>query len=97
MFILPYHICTEEGNDCQKRLETCESEQSLEHREQYQAIDRQMLNNRRQKMDMSAGFADLREARRDSLVRDFIEKLKTKHESTTSSSNKDKEVIEEEK
>ena len=90
----------EEGNECHKRkqsLETSESLPSVNFREQYQSIDRQQLNNRRQKMDMSAGFSDLREARRDSLVREFIAKLKTKHESTIASSSIDKDKIEEEK
>ena len=53
---------------------------------------------RRNKIDISAGFSNLKEEKRDSYVREFIDKLKEKTQSsTTGSTSKSSDVSEESK
>ena len=53
--------------------------------------------NRRNKLDISSGFTDLKAQSTDTYVREFIDKLKTSRESTITSSNDTAKGIEEEK
>ena len=45
------------------------------------------LDGRRNKIDITSGFTDLKEERRDSYVREFIDKLKEKTSSSNMSSS----------
>ena len=80
-----------------KRLQSSESNTSQELRSLYQAIDREKLVNRRQKVDMSAGYISLKDERRDSMVRGFIDKLKSKHESSVTLKDNENDVENENK
>ena len=53
--------------------------------------------NRRNKIDISAGFTNLKEERRDSYVREFIDKLKEKRQMSTSGSSSKSDVSEDSK
>ena len=70
------------NKDQGKNLESSESSDSRVLRERWQA------NERRGRLDLSAGFTDLRHERRDSLVRQFVDKLKEKQEASRVMSNK---------
>ena len=95
-FTLGVHIFSDEGSN-RKRLQSSESNTSKELRSLYQAIDREKLVNRRQKADMSAGYISLKDERRDSMVRGFIDKLKSKHESSVTLKDNENEVENENK
>ena len=87
---------SDEGSN-RKTLQSSESNTSQELRSLYQAIDREKLVNRRQKADMSAGYISLKDERRDSMVRGFIDKLKSKHESSVTLKDNENEVENENK
>ena len=95
-FTLCVHIFSDEGST-RKSLQSCESNTSKELRSLYQAIDREKLVNRRQKLDMSAGYISLKDERRDSMVRGFIDKLKSKHESSVTLKDNENDVENENK
>ena len=54
-------------------------------RNQWQEMERRCD---RSKVDLSAGFSDLRRARSDTLVREFVDKLKAKRDASPALSNK---------
>ena len=52
--------------------------------------------DRRAKTDLCAGFTDLRNEKRDSIVMEFVDKLKEKREESRSNSIKIQDTIQEE-
>merc|ERR1712012_1175032 len=64
------------ANESTKHLKGEELETGEEQDEKYPTV------YRRNKIDMSSGFTDLKAGRSDSYVREFIEKLKEKRESS---------------
>ena len=70
----------DDPNGSTRRLESDESEVSEELRIKYQT------EYRRNKLDLSSGFTDLKAGKTDSYVREFIDKLKEKRDSTKSNS-----------
>ena len=90
-FTLRAPIFSDEDSN-RKSLQSSESNTSKELRSLYQAIDREKLVNRRQKLDMSAGYISLKDERRDSMVRGFIDKLKSKHESSVTLNDNENDV-----
>ena len=95
-FTLRVYIFSGEGLN-RKSLQSSESNTSKELRNLYQSIDREKLVNRRQKVDMSAGYISLKDERRDSMVRGFIDKLKSKHESSVALKDNENDVENENK
>ena len=70
----------DDTNGSKKRLESDESEVSEELRIKYQT------EYRRNKLDLSSGFTDLKAGKTDAYVREFIDRLKEKRDSTKSNS-----------
>ena len=73
-------IFLDDTNGSKKRLESDESEISEELRIKYQT------EYRRNKLDLSSGFTDLKAGKTDAYVREFIDRLKEKRDSTKSNS-----------
>ena len=90
-FTLCVYIFLDDGAN-RKSLQSSESNTSKELRNLYQSIDREKLVNRRQKVDMSAGYISLKDERRDSMVRGFIDKLKSKHESSVTLKDNENDI-----
>ena len=84
LFISVTHIkiyyFLDDTNGSKKRLESDESEISEELRIKYQT------EYRRNKLDLSSGFTDLKAGKTDAYVREFIDRLKEKRDSTKSNS-----------
>ena len=79
-------------NESTKRLEADDFESSEELCTKYPA------EYRRNKIDISSGFTDLKAGKSDSYVRDFIDKLKEKRETSRKNSrNENEEKLENEK
>ena len=79
-------------NESTKRLEADDFESSEE------LCTRYPTEYRRNKIDISSGFTDLKAGKRDSYVRDFIDKLKEKREASRNNSlNENDEKLENEK
>ena len=79
-------------NESTERLEADDFEGSQELCTKYPT------EYRRNKIDISSGFTDLKAGKRDSYVRDFIDKLKEKREASRNNSlNENDEKLENEK
>ena len=79
IFTFVSFISLDGTNKTEQRLETSDSDYSEALRIKYQT------EYRRNKLDMSSGFTDLKAQSTDTYVREFIEKLKEKRESSKSS------------